>query len=188
MNNRNLLLRCALFLVLCQIAISAHAAQRWFHVEIIVFKQYANTNEQFTQNESKISWPSRSARVSSSQYPLSQLRQAPVAYAAVNAAGRMLNDSYGSLRRSSAYSPLVHLSWVQPVGANRISEAVRIQSGALNGLIKIQRGNYLHILADFEYVQEGVFYRLKEKRRLKLNETHYLDHPRLGIIARISPL
>ncbi len=169
-------------------SMEADAGQRWFHIEIIVFAQYAETNEQFSQSGSQINWPSRSARVSGKQYSLASLKQAPKAFASVQSGDRMLNNSFGSLRRSGGFKPLVHLSWVQRVGSNRVGEAVRIKAGGLDGLIKIQRGNYLHLLADFEYAQNETVYRLKEKRRIKLNETHYLDHPRLGIIARVSPL
>ncbi len=33
-----------------------------------------------------------------------------------------------------------------------------------------------------------VVYRLKEKWRIKLNEIHYLDHPRFGVIAKVKPV
>lgn len=37
-----------------------------------------------------------------------------------------------------------------------------------------------------ESLSNPVIYRLHEKRRFKLNETHYLDHPKFGILFRIS--
>ena len=30
-------------------------------------------------------------------------------------------------------------------------------------------------------------YRMKQSRRMRSNETHYMDHPRFGIVARVTP-
>jgi hypothetical protein len=30
-------------------------------------------------------------------------------------------------------------------------------------------------------------YRLNERRRVKLSETHYFDHPKFGALVRVSP-
>ena len=61
----------------------------------------------------------------------------------------------------------------------------------LNGWIKIQRGHLLHVIADLEFgteESEGVIYRLNEKRRVLLNEVHYLDHPEFGAVVKVSPV
>ena len=61
----------------------------------------------------------------------------------------------------------------------------------LNGWVKVQRGNLLHIITDLEFSPpqpEGVIYRLNEKRRVLLNEVHYLDHPMIGALVKVSPV
>ncbi len=181
-------LRFWFFLLACCFVSNIQAAGRWFHIEIIVFKQDYPGNEIFEQNQSQIQWPRRRVVLSPLSRSLSVLRQAPQALIRVQAADRMLNPAYAALKRSRAYQPLLHLAWVQRVAANSISDAVRVQSDEVNGFIRIQRGSYLHLLADMEYKPGPVIFHLKEKRRLKLNETHYLDHPKFGIIARVSPL
>lgn len=184
----NKMLKLGIILSICCLPLSLQAAQRWFHIEIIIFKQYDKTNEIFDQTSSQIRWPSRTSFLSSTQYALSSLRQSPRSYASVQGSDRLLNNSYGSLRKNNNFEPLAHLSWVQSVGSNQMGGAVRIQSGAVDGFVSLQRGSYLHLLLDLEFSPGAVVYHLREKRRLKLNETHYLDHPKFGVIAKVTPL
>ena len=105
-----------------------------------------------------------------------------------------LDGSFAQLARVQNYQALMHVAWVQPVKENSLSTAVQISNaaGTINGFFRIQRGNLVHMIADIEYspgsYAGSVIYRLNEKRRFKLNETHYLDHPKFGILARISPV
>ncbi len=180
--------KCWLLLLVGIFSSSLQAEQRWFQIELIVFTQNFSNTEQFDQIAGGIQWPSRFAELSPSSYPLASLRSAPLAFAQVQAGDRLLNDTYRGLKKSPNYRPLVHLSWIQGVSANQLSDAVHIQSAGLKGFVRIQRGAYLHLLVDLEYAPGQSIYHLNEKRRLKLNETHYLDHPKLGVIARIAPL
>ncbi|HSH42768.1 MAG TPA: CsiV family protein [Arenicellales bacterium] len=75
----------------------------------------------------------------------------------------------------------------------------------LEGTLIVYRARYLHLLADLVYQERlgpsaensphgedsGIVYqpiRMQQSRRMRSNDLHYLDHPRLGIIARISPV
>lgn len=165
-----------------------HAGQRWFQIELIVFTQNFPTTEQFDQVSSQIRWPRGLNGLSGSVYSLAALRNSPFAFAQLGTNDRLLNDTYARLEQSPNYQPLVHLSWVQPVAGNQLSDAVQIQADDLNGFVRIERGNYLYLWVDLEYKPGQIIYRLNEKRRIKLNETHYLDHPKLGVIARVAPL
>jgi len=88
----------------------------------------------------------------------------------------------------------MHVAWIQSVAAHRLGTAVQISNaeGSINGFFRLQRGNLIQMIADIEYSPDpyvgAVIYRLNEKRRFKLNETHYLDHPKFGILVRVSPL
>lgn len=165
-------------LLLCFFATSVMADGRSYQIELIVFAQNASNSERFDQSGHDIRWPSNLRDVSGFKQ-----------------GGKQLNGTYGALKRSRDYRPLLHLSWIQRVGKNSLSQPVQIhQAGGqagddlLDGFVRIQRGNYLHLLVDLEYAPGSVTYRLKEKRRLKLNEVHYLDHPKFGVIAKVSPL
>ena len=159
--------------VLCLISGQSFAEGRRYKIELIVFSQQSATNEVFDQYQSQIQWP-----------------QALQALDVYSAAGKSLTGIWRRLQASSEYRPLVHVAWVQRIGANRLGTAIRIHNAGrgIDGFFRVQRGNLLHLIADFEYQPEGdLIYHLKEKRRFKLNEIHYLDHPQFGVIVRVSP-
>ncbi len=155
------------------IVVNAYATERSYKIELIVFAQHGETNELFDQYQSRIQWPA--------------FVQNLTAYAA---AGKSLTGIWLKLQNSPSYRPMLHVAWIQRVGANRLGTAVRVQSPAqdVEGFFRIQRGELLHMIADFEYRFEDVIYRIQEKRRFKLNEIHYLDHPRFGLVVQVSIL
>ncbi len=167
-------------LIIIFLSINASADEKLYTIELIIFTQDMPNSEIFDQVESKIVWPERVAEISD--------------YPAAKAKNISLLSSYKKIARSSQYQPLMHIAWTQSVKSNRFSKAVRITNseGTIDGYFRMQRGHYVHMSADIEYspgdYEESIIYRLNEKRRFKLNETHYLDHPKFGILARISPI
>jgi hypothetical protein len=102
-----------------------------------------------------------------------------------------------SLRRSRNYQPLAHFGWTQPgfsrdgVQAMSINSLVPGSSG-LVGQVALWRGRYLHLTLDLVYEpssaeESGQRFVLRQTRRMRSNENHYLDHPRFGVIAVIRP-
>lgn len=165
------------FLLLLSFCYSqAYAAERLYKIELVIFSQHMASTEVFDQTESKIVWP---------RHVLNR-----TSYKKVSPEYMNLDGSYAQLARVQNYRALMHVAWIQPAKANSLSTAVKISNadGSINGFFRIQRGNLVHMIADIEYSPGGVIYRLNEKRRFKLNETHYLDHPKFGILARISPV
>jgi hypothetical protein len=105
-----------------------------------------------------------------------------------------VNDS---LRRSRNYQPLAHFGWTQPgfardgVQAMSINSLVPGSSGVV-GQVALWRGRYLHLTLDLVYEprsaqESGQRFVLRQTRRMRSNENHYLDHPRFGVIAVIRP-
>ena len=163
-------------LILAMVAHSAGAAGR-YQIELVIFVQHMASTELFEQTQSQINWPDRVDDLS--------------AYAEVSSGDRMLDRAYGALSRSAGYRPLMHVSWIQDIDANKIGDAVRIQGahGSIDGFVRVQRGQYLRLIIDLEYQPDAHrYYRLHEKRRIKFNETHYFDHPKFGVIAKVRPL
>lgn len=104
-----------------------------------------------------------------------------------------------ALRRSRNYQPLAHVGWTQP-GYPRdaarflpISSLVSGSSGLL-GQVALSRGRYLHLTLDLVYEapmgaagEPAQRYVLRQTRRMRSNERHYIDHPKFGVIALITP-
>ena len=172
------IIKLQITVLLCFFGTNVMADGRFYQIELIIFAQNAPNNERFDQTGHEIRWPGNLRDVSGFKQ-----------------GSKQLGGTYGALKRSRDYRPFLHLSWVQKVGKNSLGQAVQIQKGGgqtgddlLQGFVRIQRGTYLHLLVDLEYTPGSVVYRLKEKRRLKFNEIHYLDHPKFGVIAKVSPL
>jgi len=149
------------------------ADQRWFQVELIVFQQQASTTEVFEQTETEIKPVGR--------------------YAQVSAGNKTLQNTYNRLKRARDYQPFYYQSWKIPVASGSVSLPIDIAGSDvdLEGWVKIQRGNLLHVIVDLELSppeSDGLIYRLNEKRRVLLNEVHYLDHPLFGAVVKVSPL
>ena len=151
----------------------AFADQRWFQVELIIFQQQAPNTEIFEQTTTQIGSVNR--------------------YAQASAGSKTLQNTYNRLKRARSYRPFYYKSWRIPVAAGSVSLPIDVSEpeAHLNGWIKIQRGNLLHVIADLEFnptVSGGKRYHLNEKRRVLLNEVHYLDHPKFGAVVKVSPV
>ena len=148
------------------------AAPNWYQVAVVVFSQPLHTDEDLS-DQPPIPWPA-SARTPK-PLPAAQSR---------------LYSAYDRLRRSPSYHPLLHMAWNQPAWPNRINAPYQVGNGSnVRGVVRIQRGEYLHAIVDMEYqAPDGTVHRLREKRRLKFNEVHYLDHPAFGVLIRITPI
>ncbi len=154
-----------------------------YQIELLVFSQTMPTSEVFEQTDSEINWPPDLTELSVYNKP----------------ERTTLDGSYSALSQDSAYRPILHVAWVQQGGG----APVHIQSGdgKLNGYLGMQQGQGLQLTVDFELaadkdesygktrpVGSAALYRLNEKRAIKLNEVYYLDHPKFGLVAKISPL
>lgn len=119
-----------------------------------------------------------------------------------------------SLERSSAYRLLQSLAWEQSLAPRRNAPVIPLglrQTGSaagtpsalarLSGSVRVYGDTYLFIDLDVVYrAGEGsdtsgttfgsryapsVRYRIDERRRVKLNEIHYFDHPRFGALVQV---
>jgi len=188
-------------------AVPAWAEDRWYQIEVIIFQQDGKSTEIFDQTESTINWPKNRVELPEQAINLAMVNSAPPVNSRLQASDYLLQDIYYQLRRNQNYQPFYHEAWLQKVAENQLSDAVHIVEGPalhprLDGFIRLQRGHYLHVLADIEYTpvnetiavatdtqaKEPLIYHLKEKRRVKFNEVHYLDHPKFGVIVTVKAL
>jgi hypothetical protein len=98
-----------------------------------------------------------------------------------------------ALRRSRNYRPIAHIGWTQPgfarAGAPLLSlDAFVPASSGLTGQVAVSRGRYLHLTLDLSYTgSDSQRYVLRQSRRMRSNERHYIDHPKFGVIAVVTP-
>lgn len=60
----------------------------------------------------------------------------------------------------------------------------------LDGTVSLARSRYLHMAVDLIYVDpnSGIPLQLRETRRMRSGELHYLDHPRFGVLVQVTPV
>lgn len=113
-----------------------------------------------------------------------------------------LTDAWTRLRNSRNYQPLLRLAWLQKDPPAERGLALRLRHGdpwsgsvgevyPLDGTVALRAGRFLHVDADLVWTQAAdggdlASYRLQEKRRVKRDELHHLDSPRLGLLARVQ--
>ncbi len=119
-----------------------------------------------------------------------------------------LANAKAALAKSSAYRPLLHTAWRQAVSKSRrpilLPENKSSVSGAsVTGTVTVTKGRYLHLnldltlstVADTSYIgkdyrfgSEATQIKLQQSRRMRSSKLHYIDHPRFGVLAYITPV
>lgn len=118
---------------------------------------------------------------------------ATTSFPALPAAKYKLTPIEESLRRSRNFRPLAHFGWTQPGYPRDAAKFLAIQplvaeSSGLLGQVALSRGRYLHLTLDLVYEgEDGQRYVLRQARRMRSNERHYIDHPKFGVIALVTP-
>ena len=117
-----------------------------------------------------------------------------------------LMNEWKRLSNSRNHEPLVRLAWLQKDPPAERGVAIRLRNGKalvgmtpagnaefypVDGWVSLLAGRYLHLDTSFvvtEPREDGqlVSYRLRERRRLRRDELHHLDSPRLGLIVRAT--
>lgn len=115
-----------------------------------------------------------------------------------------LMDTWKRLANSRNHEPLVRIAWIQTDPPAERGVAIRLRHGKplvgmtatgssefypVDGWVALLAGRYLHLDASFVVTQaaedgELRSFRLRERRRLRREEIHHLDSPRLGLIVR----
>ena len=104
-----------------------------------------------------------------------------------------------ALARSGAVDLLVHAGWRQPTAGGRAvyvggsvalaeSADVEAEKQAFEGAISLGRaGAQYRLGASFVARSAESEIVLREIRALKVDELHYLDHPRFGVLVEVTP-
>jgi hypothetical protein len=109
-----------------------------------------------------------------------------------------LTGAVKSLRQDESYRVLFHQRWTQNAEARSATQAIRVHAPGsdLDGVFRFYLSRFLHVdmnlvLSDGggnwkENEFTGNRYRLSEHRRIKTQEINYFDHPRLGVLVRVT--
>ena len=88
-------------------------------------------------------------------------------------------------------------SWHQPLPAREQPLPLVVQVGTmddtrrypLEGVVSVTLGRFVHLRILLEYrLADGRIALISEQRRMRSDEPHYLDHPAIGILARVDPV
>ena len=93
-----------------------------------------------------------------------------------------LNSYANKLRNSSAYQVLQHTAWGQRSAGYNRSAAKQLSGNGMNGWVKVYAKSLLFAQLDINFRGR----KIKERRRLKLNEVHYFDNAGFGVLLRVS--
>lgn len=89
------------------------------------------------------------------------------------------------------YDVLWHQAWVQPPGQRQGTDLALLAAlgqgattPALTGSVGLSAGRFLHLGTALEWQVDGALAaKMDQRRRIRPDEEHYFDHPRLGVIA-----
>jgi hypothetical protein len=160
---------CALLLGLWLSAVSADTYQ----IEMIVFERPGGGQSEF--------WPQLEAGPGQANDATAEPDWPPLSSLA--AGDRKLGPVAYSLRQRGM-NVLEHLVWREVPAGLGSDRWYRVEAGRLQGLVRVRRGRFLHLETDL-LLRDAVgpeSYRVRLQRRMRSDELHYVDHPKLGIL------
>jgi hypothetical protein len=169
-----------------------------YDVELLIFRNLSGkeTPESWgveaTNDAQKMAIPDDESSATEAPAPA-----APTAtFPSLPAAKMKLGAIAETMRRSRAYQPVAHIGWTQPGFARNAAKYLSVSSlvpasSGLQGQIALSRGRYLHLTLDLVLDSQGgessQRFILRQTRRMRSNERHYIDSPKFGVIALITP-
>lgn len=98
-----------------------------------------------------------------------------------------------TLSHRPEYETLLHYTWIQP--GNNVSAVVipshESRGWLIRGKVRVRQGNFYFFNAELSLSpidQPNQALLIHENRRLKENNTYYLDHPEVAMLIRIKPI
>lgn len=104
-----------------------------------------------------------------------------------------LSQAAKTLERGGQHRVLVHKHWQQNADAKSATVPLRLQSpnNELDGTLRFYFNRSLHVelnlaLKDLRAADGVTAFQLNEHRRVRPQEIHYFDHPRIGALVRVT--
>lgn len=178
----------------------------WYDVELILFKQNPGSSG------ASENWPEDPGSPDWTGAVNLQPQSAGRSYSLLPRSAWRLNAHYNTLRSRSGFEPLFHKAWRQQVTTSRAAKSIYLGPDTIRttgpvpapfeGLIKISVSRYLHV--ELDVLLRGAnsnrplntpdalaspsrgSIRFQAKRRMRSDELHYIDHPKMGALIMIS--
>lgn len=120
-----------------------------------------------------------------------------------------LQDQWARLRGSAQFRPLVRLAWTQTDPPSEGGPSLQLRQGSVfsvtdaqglgsflttpvDGSVALRLSRFLHLDVDVALNEArgmgAVAYRLKDRRRMRRDELHHLDSPKLGVLAKVTKI
>jgi hypothetical protein len=114
-----------------------------------------------------------------------------------------MGDIRSRLDRLSAYQPVMHFGWTQSTYPAEQTRDIRLASiaaraGGIDGTLKLYLSRFLHLVVDLQMDADAepmsdTFapavpprYRIQEDRIFRSGELRYFDHPKFGVLAKVT--
>jgi hypothetical protein len=142
-----------------------------YQVELLLFQGSGDSRGEVLESAWDENAPAR-------PQPVNRLQ----ALAAPPASWRLGPQAYTLERRG--HPVLYRLAWRQTPGSRSSERWYSFDAAGVQGLVRLTRGRFLHIDVDL-VLADGE--RVVMRRRMRSDELHYLDHPRVGMLVRADP-
>ena len=164
----------ALIALLILLAVGPSLAANAYDFEMIIFERPGAGDGEYWPDAPGSPDNSATRSISSVALASSSRRLGPIAYT-LKQRGMVVHE---------------HIAWRETPGPRNSKRWWSIDAGRLSGKIQITRGRFLHLNTDLVLREAGSnrSYRVRLKRRMRSDELHYVDHPKLGIIIRATPV
>jgi hypothetical protein len=159
-----------------------------YDVEMVIFER---TSRAAASNES---WPQDPGRPNTAD---ATHLTSNGTYARLPNSKRSLIDVAKRMRRASGKPVrLTHMIWRQPaVGKSRATPVYvsgKTRTGVLSGTAKVHVKRFLHLDLDLLLQTNngpapGLF-RMQANRKMRSGKLHYIDHPVMGVLVKITPV
>lgn len=177
----------ALLLTLLSVTATAQEQERpdrWYEVEVLVFKQQSGEN-----GEAPPPAPARIDTAGSIDLVAAKGGSAP--YQILPPENYRLRSAFNKLSASKRYQPLLHTAWRQSVPPRERADRIHLSGNGVDGVISIGVSRFLHVTADL-LLPPGTAdaagkFRIQDALRMRSGEVHYIDHPLGGVLMLFTP-
>lgn len=114
-----------------------------------------------------------------------------------------MTDIRRRLDRLSAYQPVMHFGWTQATYPAELTRDIELTSltapaSGFGGTVKLYLSRFLHLVVDLQMDADNeqmtdTFtpavshrYRIQEDRIFRSGELRYFDHPKFGVLAKVT--